>query len=465
MNSTDNPDGESARSRRKIFTVSRLNQEVLQLLEGNFGTVWLQGELSNFSRPGSGHFYFSLKDSRAQIRCAMFKGRNRYVSFSPADGDAVLVRGKLSLYAARGDFQLIVEHMEPAGAGKLQAAFEATRQELDARGLFSADTKLALPAMPATIGVVTSPTGAAVRDVLQVLARRYPQASIIIYPTVTQGAQAAPDIVRALGRAARRQECEVLLLVRGGGSLEDLWGFNEVAVAEAIHACPIPLVVGVGHEVDVTIADLVADLRAPTPSAAAELATPDGAALQLRAQNARQALNRAMQRLLLNEGNRLNTLATRLQARHPQRMLADRAQRVDELDMRLRRAWQAFSSQKTAELQQLTLRLAAHSPKHALARAHASLTPLRLRLDNAMQGLISHNRSRFELSGRALNAVSPLAVLDRGYAVVKHRDAVLVDCSNVNKGDILSTRLSTGTIESSVTKVMADSLQSEKPAK
>ncbi|MEE9319386.1 MAG: exodeoxyribonuclease VII large subunit [Granulosicoccus sp.] len=463
MNSADKPTAETTASRRKVFTVSRLNQEVLQLLEGSFGTVWLQGELSNFSRPGSGHFYFSLKDSRAQIRCAMFKGRNRYVAFTPIDGDAVLVRGKLSLYAARGDFQLIVEHMEPTGAGKLQAAFEATRRELDARGLFSTETKRALPTMPATIGVVTSPTGAAVRDVLQVLARRYPQARVIIYPTMTQGAQAAPEIVRALGRAAQRQECDVLLLVRGGGSLEDLWGFNEVGVAEAIHACPIPLVAGVGHEVDVTIADLVADLRAPTPSAAAELATPECTTLQLRTQSARQALSRAVQRLLHNGGNQLGSLTTRLQARHPQRLLADHAQRVDELDMQLRRAWRVSGNQTAARLQQLTLRLAAHSPEHALAGAHAALAPLLLRLDNAMQGQITRHRTRFELSSRALNAVSPLAILDRGYAVVRHRDTVLTNTRNVKKGDLLSIRLSTGTVESSVTKVLAERLHSKKP--
>jgi len=246
---------------KKIFTVSRLNQEVQKLLESGFGTLWLQGELSNFSRPASGHFYFSLKDSQAQIRCAMFKGRNRYIDFQPASGDAVLVRGKLGLYSARGDYQLIVEHMEPAGAGKLQAAFEATKRDLDARGWFDSSSKKALPNLPKTIGIVTSPTSAAIRDVLQVLNRRYRQSSIIIYPTLTQGSAAAPNIVRALNQANQRQEVDVLLLVRGGGSLEDLWAFNEISVATAIRESAIPIVAGIGHEVDITISDLVSDLR------------------------------------------------------------------------------------------------------------------------------------------------------------------------------------------------------------
>lgn len=437
---------------KKIFTVSRLNQEVQKLLESGFGTLWLQGELSNFSRPASGHFYFSIKDSQSQIRCAMFKGRNRYIDFQPASGDAVVVRGKLGLYSARGDFQLIVEHMEPAGAGKLQAAFEATKRELDAKGWFDVNNKRELPSLPQTIGVVTSPTSAALRDVLQVLNRRYRQCRIIIYPTLTQGSAAAPAIVRALDQANKRNEADVLLLVRGGGSLEDLWAFNELSVATAIRDSNIPIVAGIGHEVDVTISDLVSDLRAPTPSAAAELSTPDTQSLQLRVEAACKNLAKIQRNRLSGLTQALTEQLTRLHLRHPRRQLSEQMQRVDELEHRLRRVWLAIHGQRASKLSAANMRLGAHSPAQQLERHRSQLDALASRLDVAVQNQQHLAKSRFDILARALHGVSPLAVLDRGYAIVKKNETPVTNISAIQTGDEITTRLANGELVAIVSK-------------
>ena len=386
----------------------------------------------------------------------MFKGRNRYVDFRPESGDAVLVRGRLGLYAARGDFQLIVDHMEPAGAGRLQAAFERRKIELAALGWFDADAKRALPPVPRRIGVVTSPTGAALRDVLQVLARRYPQGEVVLYPTVTQAAQAAPSIARALGRAAARAEVDVLLLVRGGGSLEDLWGFNETAVAEAMRACPMPVVAGVGHEVDVTIADLVADVRAPTPSAAAELATPDGAALAQRSLALGAALGRAQRRRLDVDRRRLGELGHRLAARRPERLLLERARHLDELDGRLRRTGREGLARRAARLDTLAARLDARSPAAALAAAAARHERARLRLDNAARALLARRAATLDPLVRSLDAVGPMAVLRRGYAVLESGGRVLSSAEAVAPGAAFVARLADGRIDARVEGVRPD---------
>ncbi|MFW5824439.1 MAG: exodeoxyribonuclease VII large subunit, partial [Marinobacter sp.] len=266
---------ESPTLRPRALTVSELARQVRHLLESSFMQVWVEGELSSLSRPSSGHWYFSLKDQRAQVRCAMFRGFNQRVRPLPKEGDQVRIRGRVSLYESRGDFQIIVEHMEPAGLGALQQAFDALKARLQAEGLFAPERKKPLPAMPRHIGVVTSPTGAAIHDILIVLGRRCPGIPVTLYPTPVQGQTATASIVAAIQRAVRHGQADVLIIGRGGGSLEDLWCFNEEAVARAIAACPIPTVSAVGHEVDVTIADFVADLRAPTPSAAAEKISPD----------------------------------------------------------------------------------------------------------------------------------------------------------------------------------------------
>lgn len=438
---------------KKIFTVSRLNQEVQRLLETGFGTLWLQGELSNFSRPASGHFYFSLKDSQSQIRCAMFKGRNRYVDFEPGSGDAVIVRGKLGLYSARGDFQLIVEHMEPAGAGKLQAAFEATKRDLNAKGWFDAAAKRPLPSLPHTIGVVTSPTSAALRDVLQVLNRRYRQSRIIIYPTLTQGTAAAPAIVKALNRANQRQEADVLLLVRGGGSLEDLWAFNEINVAEAIRNSQIPIVAGIGHEVDVTISDLVSDLRAPTPSAAAELATPDNSSLNKTVNTLYLNLLRAHKTQLMVLDRTLAQQTKRLHLRHPKLRLQEQTQRVDELEMRLGRALQSSFVHKNSRLNKAETQLNAYSPTIQVARHQSHTQSLDSRLTVAIENRQKQAKSRFDILARALHGVSPLAVLDRGYAIVKKNQKPITSVGDVAPGDEVTARLSNGEFQAIVSAI------------
>ena len=444
-------------TRRRVYTVSRLNQEVSRHLESGFGTLWLEGELSNLARPASGHLYFSMKDSGAQIRCAMFRARNRNVDFRPENGDAVLVRGRIGLYAVRGEFQLVVEHMEPAGAGRLQAAFEKLRAALDARGWFAQEAKRPLPPAPAAIGVVTSPSGAAVRDVLQVLARRAPGTRVVIYPTLTQGAAAAADIARALARAARRAEVDVLLLVRGGGSLEDLQAFNELAVAEAIRDCTLPVVSGVGHEIDVTIADLVADLRAPTPSAAAELAVPDGAVSIERLARARAALAVAGTRLTARFAERAGSLEARLQARHPERRLLERMQRVDELEERLGRARRTLAARLSARLESLRARLDARHPGRAIAERAARLDALARRLEAAGRARLERRRSRLELLMRALDAVSPLAVLERGFAVVRREDGRVVrDADTLAAGERIDVRLARGGVSATVERVTFD---------
>jgi len=449
--------------KRRVYTVSRLNQEVQSALESGFGMIWLQGELSNFSRPASGHFYFSLKDSRSQIRCAMFRGKNRYVSFEPQSGDEVLVRGKLGLYAARGDFQLIVEHMEPAGAGKLQAQFEATKKKLNALGWFDQQAKQPLPELPTRIGVVTSATGAAIRDVLQVLARRCPQAEIIVYPTLVQGVQAAPKVAETIDTAARRNEVDVLLLVRGGGSMEDLWAFNEEVVAKAIHECDLPVVAGVGHEIDVTIADLVADLRAPTPSAAAELATPDGEMMEQRVAAARYALSNIISKNVDRHQTSLQSLTARLQMRHPRRLLEDRGQRVDEMDERLQLAMDSQIRQHRLQLAHVSTRMHAQSPSKRLVNLRTNLLSVEMRLNAAVRNQLISTTNRWKIAARALDTVSPLATLERGFAVVKHKNKVITDATKVATGDQISTQLAHGTIHSKVESIdaAADAIKDE----
>ncbi len=435
---------------RKVFTVSRLNQEVQQLLEEGFGLLWLQGELSNFSRPASGHFYFTLKDSQSQIRCAMFRGRNRYIDFKPQDGEAVLVRGKLGLYSARGDFQLIVEHMEPAGEGRLRQAFEESKRKLEQLGWFDQAFKKSIPTLPSTIGVVTSPTGAAIRDVVHVLARRYPQATVIVYPCLVQGAAAAPAIAAAIAKANDRDECDVLLVVRGGGSLEDLWAFNEESVALAIRESRLPIIAGVGHEVDISIADLVADLRAPTPSAAAELATPDTNSLRERLQQAGKSLLSVIENRLGQDAVNINNLNARLQARHPQRQIESQQQRVDELSTRLLGLTQRRQAQSKQMLLQLKRQLAAHSPDRQLQNHRLHLNQLTTLLENHTKKRLTALQSQHAIAARALNAVSPLATLDRGFAVVRYKDHLVTSAEQLSTGDQISTRLAEGEIISTV---------------
>jgi exodeoxyribonuclease VII large subunit len=443
-----------AQSDRLIYSVSSLLQEARDCLELSFPLLWVEGEISNFSRPASGHWYFTLKDSGAQVRCAMFKGRNRLVDLQPDQGLQVLVRGRIGLYVARGEFQMVVEHMEEAGAGALQRAFEVLKTKLQAEGLFSAEHKLALPTAPRRIGVITSATGAAIRDILSVLKRRYPLGEVIIYPVPVQGDAAAPAIVRALEGAAFRQECDVLLLARGGGSLEDLWAFNEEVVARAIHACPIPTVSGVGHEVDFTIADFVADQRAPTPSAAAELASPDQSAWQQRLRNSMAQLNRLQHSQLQQATQRQRWLQHRLLQQHPGRRLEQNMQRLDELEQRLLRSHSATVNQQSHRLERLDHRLQAASPARRIQQDQQQGQLLAQRLHAAMQKMLQTQGQALAVAARALDSLSPLKTLERGYAVATTTQGeLLTQAQQIQKGDALRLRLHQAEVNCTVDSV------------
>ncbi len=432
--------------RRDIFTVSRLNREVRELLEGSFPLIWVEGEVSNFARPASGHWYFTLKDESAQVRCAMFRNRNYLLGFTPENGTQVLVRARLSLYEARGDYQLIVEHLEEAGDGALRRAFEALKQRLAAEGLFAEEKKRPLPRLPRRIGVITSPTGAAIRDILSVLRRRFPAIPVLIYPVPAQGRDAAPEIARMIRRAGERRDCDVLILARGGGSLEDLWAFNEECVARAIHDCPIPIVSGVGHEIDVTIADFAADLRAPTPSGAAELVSPDGEAWRSRLRRDTDRLHLVMQRRLNEDRRHLQWLATRLRQQHPGQRLLQWHQRLDELEQRLTRGLHARLHANQARLRELRAHLLRHHPLAHIQRHQAQCQRQRQHLVQHMRHRLQDLQRRMEGLGRALDAISPLATLGRGYAIVSRLPAgeVLRDAGKARPGDTVEARLAQG---------------------
>jgi exodeoxyribonuclease VII large subunit len=441
---------------RRILSVSDLNRAARGLLEGGFPLLWVEGEISNLARPASGHLYFSLKDSQAQVRCALFKNRGQLLRFKPADGMKVLVRGRVSLYEPRGDYQFIAEHMEDAGHGALQRAFEELKAKLATEGLFDPARKRPVPEIPRCIGVITSPSGAALHDILNVIRRRYPLARVVLYPTPVQGEGAAAKIAAMIAAASTRADCDVLILARGGGSLEDLWAFNEEPVARAISASRIPLVSGVGHEIDFTIADFVADLRAPTPTGAAELVTPDLSEWQRRLTQREERLHRSQLHLLQSLRRRLDWCDERLQQLHPARMLRDRSQRLDELQMRLGRCARAHVRHERTRLTGLQAALYAHSPMQQLRRASDRLTALDVCLRSAARAQMTQVANRLALSMRALDAVSPLATLDRGYAIVSDAASgtTLSHVSALRPGQTVRTRLTDGSFTAEVKSVL-----------
>ncbi len=439
-------------TRPRALSVSELNHQARHLLESSFMQVWVEGEISGFSRPSSGHWYFSLKDQKCQIRCAMFRGANQHIRTPPREGDQIRIRGKVTLYENRGDFQIIVEHLEPAGLGPLQQAFEALKIKLQAEGLFDPARKKLLPTTPRHIGVVTSPTGAAIHDILTVLARRCPAIPVTLYPTAVQGKAATSDIVNAIESAQRHGVADVLIIGRGGGSLEDLWCFNEEAVARAIANCTIPTVSAVGHEVDVTIADFVADLRAPTPSAAAEKISPDQQDWLRRLNEQHSRLGQSARRLLQRLDNQLGHLSARL--RDPRRALQDKAQRMDELDMRLNKAMRQKLEQQTLKSSHLAQRLATQSPGKSLARTREQVTQLNERLQLAIRQHLKQQHEKLHFSAQTLNVVSPLATLGRGYAIVKDdQGSIIRDASQLSEGQPIQARLGHGSITAKVTEV------------
>jgi len=441
---------------RDVFTVSRLNQTARKLLEQGLARIWLEGELSNIARPSSGHLYFTLKDSKAQIRGAMFRSRNQLLRFKPQEGMQVLVRAKISLYEPRGDYQLIAEAMQEAGDGVLQQAFDALKLKLEQAGLFAPETKQPLPALPTRIGVITSPSSAAIRDVLSVLKRRFPALPVLIYPVPVQGKDAGREIAAMLETAAARNECDVLILTRGGGSLEDLWAFNEEIVARAIHDCPIPVISAVGHEVDFTIADFVADQRAPTPSAAAELVSPDQAEWLAQVCALETRGIRYIRQTLADCQERLRWLEQRLQLRHPGQQLRQQAQRLDELEQRARLAINSYFNKLRYSLNEMTAQLKQASPGHQISRTELQRQALAQRLRTAMSRLLQTRHQQLAVVCKSLDTISPLATLDRGYAIVTRQTDkhILHEANTVQTGDQIEARLARGRLLCTVDKIV-----------
>ncbi|ELA8171588.1 exodeoxyribonuclease VII large subunit [Vibrio parahaemolyticus] len=440
-----------SKTNQNIFTVSRLNAEVRLLLENEMGIVWLVGEISNFSAPVSGHWYLTLKDSRAQVKCAMFRGNNRRVTFKPANGNQVLVKARLSLYEPRGDYQLIIESMQPEGDGRLQQEFEELKMKLAAEGLFAQTNKLPLPEHPKRVGVITSKTGAALYDILDVLKRRDPSLPVVIYPTMVQGDDAAIQIAQAIGRANSRNECDVLIVGRGGGSLEDLWCFNNEILARTIAASQIPIISAVGHEVDMTIADFVADVRAPTPSAAAELVSRDNSHKDQSLVAKQHKLASAMRYYLAQQKQQSAQLLHRLERQHPSYQLQRQSQQLDELDMRLRRAMQHFIDTRQQAVERKHHRLQLNSPAKHLAQQKSRLERVEHKLLDAMDRKLLTMRHQLAIAAEKLDTVSPLATLKRGYSITQtDQGKVVTSADDVKTGDLLVTRLANGEIHSTV---------------
>ena len=440
---------------KNVLSVSQLNGLAKRLLEEHLPLFWVEGEISNFTQPSSGHWYFTLKDARAQIRCAIFRGRNRDVQFTPKQGDKVLVRGKVSLYEGRGDFQLIAEHMEQSGFGSLQQQFERLKVALNQEGLFAPERKQPLPEHPLHIGIITSPTGAAVRDMLSVLKRRMPTVPVTIVPTPVQGKQAANDIIAALNLAQNSGLFDVLVITRGGGSLEDLWCFNDEKLARAIAECPIPIVNAVGHEIDFTIADFVADVRAPTPSAAAEILSHNQFDLLKTIVQLERQLLAVVKVCLDKKRHNLNVCKARI--KHPKDKLQNQSQRLDNLEIRLSNAFTHKRERAKSELASITTQLNTYHP-HKLIKEHVDdLAHLQNRL-NRLIGVQWHKAQvQLDQSSKRLSTVSPLNTLNRGYAIALNRNGqTLIDANSVEVGDSITVRLAKGELDCIVDKTVAE---------
>ncbi|MBD9362498.1 exodeoxyribonuclease VII large subunit [Methylomonas fluvii] len=441
-----------------IFSVSQLNREAKRLLASHFLTVQVQGEISNLSLPSSGHYYFTLKDAQAQIRCAMFKGQQQRLRFKPANGNLVVATAQVSLYEPRGDYQLVVEQLAEAGDGALRLAYERLKQKLLLEGLFEQNRKKPLPQLPKQIGVITSASGAAIHDILSVLKRRFPAIPVLIYPVAVQGESAKFEISAALAAANKQALVDVIILARGGGSLEDLWAFNEESVARAVAASGIPVISAVGHEVDFSIADFVADLRAPTPSAAAECAVPDQSAWLNRFAAIERQLTRQMQDKLQQQQLHLTWLNKALQTQHPGEKLQRNAQRLDELEQRLNRAAQAGLEQRRQRLALNAQRLNGQQPLTSVQGYRQQLDYFQQRLSRSMHIKLTTLKSRHHATAQTLHAISPLATLERGYAIVqRHESSQLVkSVKQLAKLELLDIRMADGRIVSRVDQVIAD---------
>ena len=442
MNDTNNE--------RQIFSISELNRRVRQLLETNIPMLWVEGEVSNFACPASGHWYLSLKDNAAQVRCAMFRNANQRVNFRPKNGTQVLVRCRAGLYEGRGEYQLVIEHMEEAGFGALQRQFEQLKAKLAEEGLFDNDKKRPLPASISHIGIVTSKTGAAVKDILSVLKRRFPAMQVSLFPTAVQGEESVEQIVNAIRDANRCDQLDALIVGRGGGSLEDLWSFNTELVARAIAASDLPVISAVGHEIDFTIADFVADLRAPTPSAAAELVSPDSQQIQNQLYRLQQSLSESLQRNLISFKQQLTHLQKRLQ--HPGAKLQQQAQLLDHLDIRLARAMQNKLKESQQQNNQLAGQLRVQTPKKCVEESSQKIVESLRKLTKAMAQKQQNMQLKLEQNMHLLDTVSPLKTIGRGYSVIRDAQGKVINSTQkVAKGDSVTGQLKDGQLILQVT--------------
>lgn len=433
-----------------IWTISALNFEVKTILSEGIGTLWIEGEISNFVRPASGHWYFSLKDERAQCRAAMFKGRNSRMSFTPKNGQHVLVRAQVTLYEARGEYQLIVDHIEDAGVGELKRRYEALKNQLDKEGLFASSQKKPLPEQPNHIGIITSPTGAAIRDALSVIRRRAPHIPVTIFPTQVQGETAAGQIRQALAQVETYGKCDILLMIRGGGSLEDMWCFNDEALARDMAEFPIPIVTGIGHEIDFTIADFVADFRAPTPSVAAETITPDCQELMQNVDNLVGRLTMQIQLRLDKEKEHLSQLERHLNNLHPRRQF-------EQLKLRLKYASEGMINQMMNRLSHYRAQLLLcqtgffqHSPLNTIKQHQQNLEQLNTKNAQAVKQKLLVARHKLAIQAKTLDTLSPLKTLSRGFATIDKDEQLVSSAGQLNSGDKIGITFSDGKKQASV---------------
>lgn len=445
-----------------IYTVSQLNLETKQLLSQYFLSIKIEGEISNISTPASGHIYFTLKDATAQIRCAMFRTHQNKLSFKPENGNKIIAKVQVGLYEARGDYQLLIKQIEIAGNGTLLRAFEALKNKLSQQGLFELSHKKPIPILPATIGIITSPTGAVIHDILTILQRRFPASSVLIYPVAVQGKSATKEIIYALKTANTRKECVVLMLARGGGSPEDLHPFNDEALAYAIAASKLPIISAIGHETDFTIADFVADYRAPTPSAGAEFVVPDVKVCLHKLQQLQQRLQRqniAQQNILSTQ---LKGLKLRLQQKDPHKDLQSKAQRLDELDLRLYHCVRTRIQNSHAIILMLTAKLAPHNLRNQLQLLNKQQQTALDRLLSSIKHTLTSKQQLLTTTKQTLNAVNPLATLSRGYALVTQTNDLnsfkpITSSHSLKVGETIKTKLAQGYIISNIEKLEDES--------
>nr|WP_040522850.1 exodeoxyribonuclease VII large subunit [Aliiglaciecola lipolytica] len=435
---------------KNIFTVSQLNRMARSVLETEIGQIWLSAEISNFVAASSGHWYFTLKDSRAQVKAAMFRGANSRIKLRPKEGDKILVRASVGLYEARGDYQIVVDFMEPEGEGQLKQQFEMLKIKLAQEGLFASSHKKTLPESIQRVGVITSATGAALHDILTVLKRRNPLISVIVYPAQVQGELAPLQLCQAIDKATRRNEVDVLIIGRGGGSLEDLWCFNNETLARKIFSCPLPTISAVGHEVDVTIADFVADVRAPTPSAAAELVSTDVIEVIQNIQNLKGRLQRSMRSHLQFHKHRSQIASQQLKPLHPENRIKQQAQFLDQMQMLLEHRVKASIERRAKKMATLSQRLMTRSPINGIERQLQNNQNLTKQLNKSILNFLGKKQLQLAKSSELLDSVSPLSTLSRGYSITYRGDEIIKQSKQLNVNDEIVSRFHDGSIKSKV---------------